>query len=50
MWGEDMFSKSEIKYKINEAIQFAMYYTDKEHWDALREAQGRLYEQFGIED
>lgn len=45
-----MFSKSEIKYKIDEAIQFAMYYTGKEHWDALIETQGRLYEQFGIED
>ncbi len=45
-----MFSESEIKYKIDEAIQLAMYYTNKEHWDALIEVQGRLYEEFGIVD
>lgn len=45
-----MYSVDEIKYKIIEAVQFAMYYNDKEHWDALLDFQSRLYEQFGIED
>ena len=40
----------EIKYKIDTAIQLSMYYSDKEVWDTLLEAQARLYEQFGIED
>lgn len=44
-----MFQKDEIKYKIDEAIQTAMFYTDKEHWDALLDAQSRLYEKFGLE-
>lgn len=44
------YDVSEIKYKINTAIQLAMYYSDKEHWDVLLEAQGRLYEEFGLED
>ena len=44
-----MFEKEEIKYKIDEAIQIAMFYADKEHWDALFDAQSRLYEKFGLE-
>lgn len=44
------YEKDEIKYKIDTAIQLSMYYSDKEVWDALLEAQRRLYEQFGIED
>lgn len=46
----EFYAKSEIKYNIDTAIQLAMYHTNKEHWDALIEAQGRLYEQFGIVD
>lgn len=46
----EFYAKSEIKYNIDTAIQCAMYHTDKEHWDALIEAQGRLYEEFGIVD
>lgn len=44
------YSVGEIKYHIDTAIQFAMYYSDKEHWDALLNAQSRLYEEFGLED
>lgn len=44
------FNVEEIKYKIDTAIQLSMYYSDKEVWDKLLEAQRRLYEQFGIED
>jgi hypothetical protein len=44
------FNAEEIKYKIDTAIQLSMYYSDKEVWDALLEAQTRLYEQFGIDD
>lgn len=41
---------SEIKYKIDTAIQLAMYYTDEGKWDALLDVKSRLYEQFGLED
>ena len=41
---------TEIQYKIDTAIQLTMYYSDKQNWDALLEAQTRLYEQFGICD
>jgi hypothetical protein len=41
---------SEIKYKIDTAIQLAMYYADKEKWDVLLDVKSRLYEQFGLED
>lgn len=44
------YDVSDIKYKIDTAIQLAMYYSDKEHWYAILEAQTRLYEQFGIDD
>ena len=44
------YNVGEIKYKIDTAIQLAMYYSDKEHWDALLNAQSRLYEEFGLED
>lgn len=44
------FRADEIKYKIDTAIQLSMYYSDKEVWNELLEAQRRLYEQFGIED
>lgn len=44
------YDANDIKYKINTAIQLAMYYSDKEHWDALLDVQSRLYEQFGLED
>lgn len=44
------FNAEEIKYNIDTAIQLSMYYSDKEVWDALLEAQSRLYEQFGIEE
>ena len=44
------YDVTEIKYNIDTAIQLTMYYSDKEDWDALIEAQGRLYEQFGIEE
>lgn len=44
------YDVTEIKYKIDTAIQLAMYYTDKENWDALLYAQSRLYEEFGLED
>lgn len=44
------FNADEIKYRIDTAIQLSMYYSDKEVWDALLEAQSRLYEQFGIEE
>lgn len=44
------YDVSEIKYKIDTAIQLTMYYTDKEKWDALLDAQSRLYEEFGLED
>lgn len=44
------FNAEEIKYKIDTAIQLSMYYSDKEVWDVLLEAQSRLYEQFGIDD
>jgi hypothetical protein len=44
------FRLDEIKYKIDTAIQLSMYHSDKKYWDALLEAQRRLYEQFGIED
>jgi hypothetical protein len=44
------YDVTDIKYKIDTAIQLTMYYSDKETWGALLEAQGRLYEQFGIED
>ena len=44
------YRADEIKYKIDTAIQLSMYYSDKEVWDALLEAQTRLYEQFGIDD
>jgi hypothetical protein len=56
MIGEEVmnsfYGADEIKYKIDTAIQFAMYYAKNqdECWDALLEAQSRLYEQFGIED
>ena len=50
MSNNSFYCKNDIKYKIDTAIQFAMYYTDKEHWEALLDAQTRLYEQFGIED
>lgn len=45
-----MYHKDEIKYKIDTAIQLAMYYTDKTNWDALLDAQSRLYEEFGLEN
>lgn len=53
--GKDMsknsfYDASEIKYKIDTAIQLTMYYTNKENWDALLEAQSRLYEEFGLVD
>lgn len=41
---------SDIKYKIDTAIQLAMYYTDEGKWDALLDVKSRLYEQFGLED
>jgi len=41
---------SEIKCKIDTTIQLAMYYTDKENWEALLDVQRRLYEQFGLQD
>lgn len=44
------YDVTEIKYKIDTAIQLTMYYSDKENWDVLIEAQRRLYEQFGIEE
>ena len=44
------FNAEEIKYKIDTAIQLSMYYSDKKMWDALLEAQVRLYEQFGIDE
>ena len=44
------FNAEEIKYKIDTAIQLSMYYSDKEVWNTLLEAQTRLYEQFGIDD
>lgn len=44
------YRADEIKYKIDTAIQLSMYYLDKEVWNALLEAQTRLYEQFGIDD
>ena len=44
------YRADEIKYKIDTAIQLSMYYSNKEVWDALLEAQSRLYEQFGIEN
>jgi hypothetical protein len=44
------YDVTDIKYKIDTAIQLTMYHSDKENRDALIEAQGRLYEQFGIED
>lgn len=45
-----MYEQNEIKYKIDTAIQLAMYYADEEKWDALLDAQSRLYEEFGLED
>ena len=45
-----LYDASEIKYKIDTAIQTAMYHTDKANWDALLDAQSKLYEQFGLED
>ena len=45
-----LYDAGEIKYKIDTAIQTAMYQTDKANWDALLTAQNRLYEQFGLED
>ena len=44
------YNASEVTYKIDTAIQLTMYYTDKENWDALLDAQRRLYEEFGLED
>ena len=46
------YEKNDIKYKIDTAIQLAMYYSEnkEECWNALLNAQTRLYEQFGIED
>lgn len=44
-----MYHKDEIKYKIDEAIQLAMYHADEENWNALLDAQNRLYEKFGID-
>lgn len=43
------YDVTDIKYKVDTAIQLTMLYSDKECWGALLEAQGRLYEQFGIE-
>ena len=45
-----VYAKSEIKYRIDTAIQLVMYNTDEEKWDALLNAQSRLYEEFGLED
>ena len=44
------YRTDEIKYKIDTAIQLSMYHTNKSMWDVLLEAQGRLYEEFGIDD
>lgn len=47
-----LYEKNDIKYKIDTAIQLAMYYAEnhKECWNALLDAQVRLYKQFGIKD
>lgn len=50
MTQNSFYDASEIKYKIDTAIQLAMYYTDKKHWNALLDAQSRLYEEFGLEN
>ena len=44
------YDVTEIKYKIDTAIQLTMYYSDKKDWNVLLEVQSRLYEQFGIDD
>ena len=32
------YDVTDIKYKIDTAIQLTMYYSDKKHWGALLEA------------
>ncbi len=35
---------------LNEAIHLTMLHKDEGCWQALLEAQGRLYEEFGLDD
>ena len=43
------YSRGEIKYNIDTAIQKSMYELDKEKWDVVLEVQRKLYEEFEID-
>ena len=44
------YRTDEIKYKIDTAIQRAMYENNEEEWDSIMKAQSYLYEEFGIDE
>ena len=48
MGDSSQYRVDEIKYKIDTAIQRAMYENDKEEWNSIIKAQSYLYEEFGI--
>ena len=45
-----VYAKSEIKYRIDTAIQLTMLSTYEEKWVVLLDVQSRLYEEFGLKD
>ena len=45
-----MYTRKEIKYNIDTAIQRTMYETESELYEVLLRAQSRLYEEFGIDE
>ena len=46
----DMYTRKEIKYNIDTAIQRTMYETESELYELLLRARSRLYEEFGINE
>ncbi len=47
---DSVYNLIEIKQRIDLAVHLTMLHKDENTWQALLEAQGRLYEEFGIED
>ena len=45
-----VYTLKEIKQHIDLAIHLTMLHKDEGCWQALLEAQGRLYEEFGLDD